>query len=274
MFYWIYNIPTWNMVLMFCAFFVGVTWVGTLFIRPVLRAFLRRQPGLNDLVGYLLGAHGVYFGILLGLLALSAYQNYSDVENLVVDEATKLGALYRDVTAYPGPFRDELTADLRDYTRFVIDEAWPLQKKGVIPQRGTEMVGEFHQNLSRFEPQTMGQQVVHAEAYRQFNNFVDSRRQRLHSVTTGIPAILWWVVFIGAGVQILLIWMLDVKLVPHLLLSGVIAFYLATLIALIAAMDNPFRGEVSISPEAYELVYKTVMTTAVAPIPAPQPKAP
>ena len=77
--------------------------VGTIFIRPFLRAFLRRQPGLNDVVGYLLGAHGVYFGILLGLLALASYQNFSDVEKLVVDEATKLAALYRDAAAYPPP---------------------------------------------------------------------------------------------------------------------------------------------------------------------------
>ena len=101
MFYWIYDLQTWTMVLLVCAFFVGVTWVGTIFIRPFLRAFLRRQPGLNDIVGYLLGAHGVYFGILLGLLALASYQNFSDVEKITVDEATKLAALYRDTVCVP-----------------------------------------------------------------------------------------------------------------------------------------------------------------------------
>ena len=72
MFYWIYDMPTWTMVLMVCVIFVGATWFGVIFIRPILRVFVGRQPGLNDLVGYLLGAHGVYFGILLGLLALAA----------------------------------------------------------------------------------------------------------------------------------------------------------------------------------------------------------
>ena len=137
MFYWIYDLQTWTMVFLVCAFFVGVTWLGTIFIRPFLRAFLRRQPGLNDIVGYLLGAHGVYFGILLGLLALASYQNFSDVEKLTVDEATKLAALYRDIAAYPPPLGEELTGQLRKYTRFVIDEAWPLQKKGIVPTKGT-----------------------------------------------------------------------------------------------------------------------------------------
>jgi hypothetical protein len=220
---------------------------------------LRRQPGLNDIVGYLLGAHGVYFGILLGLLALSAYENFTETEGLVVDEATKLAALYRDVKAYPQPTGDDLANRLKIYTRYVIDKAWPLQKKGLIPLEGTDMMSEFQTKLASFEPKTPGQQVLHAEAYHQFNQFSEARRQRIHAITTGIPAILWWVVLLGAAVNVILLWMLDIKLLPHMILSGVISFYLATLIALIAAMDNPFRGEVSVSADAYELVYETVM---------------
>ena len=274
MFYWIYDMQTWTMVFMVCAFFVGVTWFGTIFIRPFLRAFVRKQPGLNDILGYLLGAHGVYFGILLGLLALASYQNFSDVEKLVVDEATKLAALYRDTAAYPQPYGDELTGHLRQYTRWVIDGAWPLQKKGIVPTQGTAIIDLFQDSLVKFEPQTKGQEILHAETYRQYNALVEARRQRLHAVDTGIPGILWWVVFIGAGVNVLLIWMLEMKLVPHMVLSGVISFYLATLIALIAAMDNPFRGEVCVSPDPYENVYETVMKPESTHAPAPQPKAP
>jgi hypothetical protein len=259
MFYWIYDMPTWTLVFMFCAVFVAVTWLGTIFVRPFLRAFLRKQPDLNDIVGYLLGAHGVYFGILLGLLALASYQNFSDVEKITVDEATKLASLYRDTSAYPAPFGQELTDRLRNFTRSVIDEAWPLQKRGIVPTKGSFMIDEIQNTLIKFEPQTKGQEILHAETYRQFNNFVEARRVRLHAVATGIPALLWWVVFIGAGVNILLIWMLDMRLGPHMILSAVISFYLATLIALIAAMDNPFRGEVCVPPEAYEFVYDTVM---------------
>jgi hypothetical protein len=259
MFYWIYDLQTWTLVFMVCASFVGVTWAGTVFFRPFLRAFVRRQPALNDIVGYLLGAHGVYFGILLGLLALASYQNFADVEKMTVDEATKLAALYRDTAAYPEPHRGQLTELLRQYARYVVDEAWPQQKQGIVPTGGTDLIDRFQELLVRFEPRTKGQEILHAETYRQFNSFAEARRQRLYAVTTGIPALLWWVVFIGAGVNIVLIWMLEMKLVPLLILSGVISFYLATLIALIAAMDNPFRGDVCVSSNPYESVYQNVM---------------
>jgi hypothetical protein len=40
-----------------------------------------------------------------------------------------------------------------------------------------------------------------------------------------------------------------------LALGGVLAFFLGTVIFLIASMDNPFRGEVSIQPEAFSTLY-------------------
>jgi hypothetical protein len=49
------------------------------------------------------------------------------------------------------------------------------------------------------------------------------------------------------------------KLIPQLFLGGITSFFLATLIALVAAMDNPFRGEVSIGPDAFQLIYDQLM---------------
>jgi hypothetical protein len=259
MFYWIYDIPTWPMVAMFCVFFVGVTWLGILLVRPILRAVLGRSSGLNDSVGYLLGAHGVYLGVLLGLLAVAAYQNFSSVESVINNEATKLAGLYRDVETYPEPYKTKLTGILRVYTQFVINEAWPLQKKGLIPTKGTKIVNQFEKELLKFEPQTVTQQIMHTETIHQLNAFTEARGARLQAVTTGIPAILWTVVIIGAGVAIFLMWILDMKLISHFVLSGVVSFYLATLVALVAAMDNPFLGEVSVSADPYQMVLDTVM---------------
>jgi hypothetical protein len=45
----------------------------------------------------------------------------------------------------------------------------------------------------------------------------------------------------------------------HLLLGGLISFFTATMICVIALLDNPYRGEVGISPEAFELIYDQLM---------------
>ena len=259
MFIWIYDMPTWTMVMMVTGTLVGVTWVGIIFVRPILNAFVRSEPSKNNIVSCLLGSHGTFFGILLGLLALSAYQNLSETDKTVTVEASRMAAMYRDISAYPEPTRSRLQRHLREYTRFVIDEAWPLQRKGIIPTGGTKIVTQFQNELVTFEPQTKGQEVLHAETMRMFNSFIEARRLRLFSVESGIPALMWYVVWIGVAINMVLIWLLDVRILPHLVLGAISTLFLATLIALIAAMDHPFIGEVSISPKAYEVVYQDLM---------------
>ena len=162
MFYWIYDIPTWQLGALFAVLFVGVTWLGILFISPIIKLWFRSQEGLNDLVGYALGAFGVFYGLLLGLLAVATYQNAASVDDTVAREAAALAALYRDVSSYPEPIRADLQKRLQDYTRFVIEKAWPAQRRGEVPQGSVQMMDEFQRALTQFEPTTKGQEILHA----------------------------------------------------------------------------------------------------------------
>jgi len=254
MFYWIYDIPTQSFAALSAGVFVGISVLGCFLLRPFLRLFVPRRSAANDVVGYVLSCFCVFYGILLGLLAVAVYQNYSQVEANVTREASSMAALYYDVSAYSEPQREQLLKSLRDYCQYVIEEAWPLQRKGIVPKEGVAKVRDFQTRLMQFQPKSKSDEIIHAETLRQFNNFVEHRRMRLHSVTTGIPSVMWYVVLVGAIINIAMVWLFDVKLITHLFLGGLLAFYLGTMIFLIAAMDNPFRGEVSISPEAFELV--------------------
>lgn len=253
---WLYDMPTMGLASLFAAVFVGFTWLGVLFIRPFVRLLLRRQAGLNDLVGVILSGHCAFFGLLLGLLAVAAFQNLADVEKTVNREAGFLRAIYRSVTDYPEPARSQTLPLIREYTRYVIQEAWPQQRRGIVSSDGVARMNAVQAKLFGFEPATKAQEMVHAQTLAQFAEMAQVRRARVQSVDTGVPSMMWYVVIVGALVTILLVWMLDMKLIPHLLLSGVLVFFLSTVICLIFVMDKPFRGEISIGPNAYEAVYK------------------
>ncbi|MFM7161764.1 MAG: hypothetical protein ACKO3P_15525 [Planctomycetaceae bacterium] len=255
MFYWVYDLPTWQFGLLTTVSFVLLYWVGVIFIRPFLRLFVRSNAGLNDVVGYILSCFCVFYGLLLGLIAVTAYQNSAETEATVTREAAALSALYEDVGGYPAPHAQNLRWLLRDYTRHTIKYAWPLQRRGITPVEGGIRVSAFEEALHKFEPQTMSQQVLHAEAMRMFNNFLEHRRMRLLAVTTGIPPVMWFVVAIGAFINLAMVWLFDMKFTAHLFLGGLLAAYLGAMIFLIAAMDNPFRGEVSIPPTAFESLF-------------------
>ena len=132
---WVYNVPAALAVGVIALIFVAICWVGIVALRPLVKSLVHRETGLNETVGDFLQYFGVIYGLLLGLLAVATYQNLAEVDKTVKFEAAALGALYRDVSAYPEPIRSELQDEIRAYTRFVIDEAWPLQRKGIVPRR-------------------------------------------------------------------------------------------------------------------------------------------
>jgi len=251
-FYWIYDVPTPQLAVFIAGIFVVCFWIGSFLIRPILRTVVRSRSGTNDIVGYILSCFGVFYGLLLGLIAVAAYQNLNKAEENASREAVALTALYQDLSAYADPLRQTLRKDLRDYCAYVVDTAWPLQRKGVIPEDGRKKILAFRSTLLSFNPQSMGHVIFHTETLREFDNYYEARRMRLHDVRSGIPAVMWYVVIVGAVINLAIIWMFDMRIITQLILGGMLAFFMGTMIFLIAAMDNPHRGEVSVSSDAFE----------------------
>jgi hypothetical protein len=79
----------------------------------------------------------------LGLVAVGTWDTYSEVENRVDHEAIAVGALYRDISAYPDPVRSALQNDLSTYTRQVIDVGWPMQQRGIVPNNASGALSDF-----------------------------------------------------------------------------------------------------------------------------------
>jgi hypothetical protein len=264
MFYWIYDYASWKVGALFALVFVAATWAATLVLRRFLHPWFHRDRRANEMVGFVLSSYSVFYGILVGLIAVAAYQNFGSVSDLVTREASSLSALYRDLSGYPQPIRGRLQDDLREYTRYEIERDWPQQQRGFVPAEGTHRLRQFTDDLLSFEPAKPRDQTIHAETLRQVNNYMDDRRSRLNSVVVGIPAVLWWVVGIGALIAILLVAMLEMEIHVHLILGAALSMFLGLVIFLIAAMDHPFRGEVSVTPAPLRQVYETLMVPSEA----------
>jgi hypothetical protein len=257
--FWIYDYPTWEMALLFTLGTAAFAIAGVLLFRRVFGAWLHRDDKVNEMVGFAMSSFSMLYGLLLGLLAVAAYQGFSDTSGLTDRESTVLATLYGATGALPAPLARELQGDLRRYTRNVIDVSWPEQRRGVVPTEAGDLLEIYLHKLHDFEPQTMREQNVQSEAFTLANELVQIRRSRLLSVDGGIPEILWWVVLAGAAINILLVWMLDMQRHSHIILSAMVGGFLGLVIFLVAAMDYPFRGAVSVGPDSFEFVYDTVM---------------
>ena len=94
-------------IILFGAGFVAVFWLGLLLLRPFVRRLLPQERGLNATLTMYLQYFGIIYGLLLGLLAVGAYQNHAETRRSVVAEAAALAALYRDISGYAIPRRSQ-----------------------------------------------------------------------------------------------------------------------------------------------------------------------
>src|SRR5215471_2925166 len=259
MMYWIYDYPSWFIGLLFCGTFVAFTWMGIFLTRVTVHSWLHREKGANEMVGLALSSYFVLFGLLLGLVAVATYQNFATVGDIVDNEASSLAALYREISSLPQPSRGQLQQRLREYTRYTIEEGWAQQRKGIVPKGETVRSGLLIRSVLDFEPSNHREEIIYEDALRQSVHRNELSRARLSNVTTGLPTVLWWVVAVGAAINIVLIWMQDMEVHVHMILGAALASILGLVIFLIAELDNPFRGQVSIGPAAIARVYEDVM---------------
>lgn len=258
--FWIYDLPNW----LFATLAIGLTVAIGLGGFYATRGWARRvhlvQHSHNEIVASYLSGVSLFYGITLGLLAVGTWQGFTEVDSRVDQEASTVAVLYRLVSNLPEPPRSELQQILRDYTRQVIDITWPQQRRGIIPLGTDRMLNDFETRLARFEPVTESQKTLNAEAYRLFDRLVELRRMRLKSVVAGLPTLLWLVVLIGAVLTVGLTWFFDLKSRRmHFWMTVMFCSFLGLLIYQLAALDNPFRGTISVSSRSFELVYDELM---------------
>jgi len=165
-----------------------------------------------------------------------------------------------DVSGYPEPIRLQMQGELRDYVHYVIHEAWPLQQHGQIPGGGVELMDRFQSTMVSFEPVTEGQKLLHGEALHAYNNMIQARRLRLDAVGTALPGVMWAVIIVGAVIGLSATFFFKVEDARlHGILVTLLAAFMGLVIFMILALDEPFRGDLGISSQPYQLIYDHLM---------------
>jgi Protein of unknown function (DUF4239) len=262
--YWLYDIPTWALFILIIGLVCTIAVAGCLILRQKFDRWLSLTEETNELVGHFLSFTGVFYGIILGLVAVGAWETYNDAGARVDTEAARLAALYRDVTQLPEPYRGDLQLQVRMYTSAVIDKEWAHQRVGEPPAEGDRPMSSIGAKLFAVPITTKNVEVTVTEAARQFNSLVEARRARIQSVGAAIPGSLWYVLVVGTMIIIVMTWMLNIAnkrldVAINLLMGSL----MGTVLAFIIAMDNPYRGELSVSSAPYQLIYDRLMEGAL-----------
>jgi hypothetical protein len=266
---WAYDLPPLPLAILMVVGLELLSMLGLFSVRRFVLPRLRFSDGVHDAISGTVQAIGVFYGITVGLIAVAVWNMHTTAKDVVSREAAAIGTLYRDLGGYPEPARTQLRQEVHNYTRAIIEDVWPEQRRGRISDTGTRIMNQFQEILFAFEPATTGQTALHAETLEAYNRLIEYRRLRIDSVGGGLSRVMWGVIWIGAVISIgvgYLYRIEDPKL--HVILVGLMTGFLAVLLFMIVINDRPFIGRHSISANSYKVILERLIELPPAPAPS------
>jgi hypothetical protein len=254
---WIYGHPIWMVGSIIIGSAVLLSCGGLVIFHALVPLEVRRAH--NDIVGFTIAIVGVVYAVLLAFIAVATWETFAKADGIVGDEANRLGNLFFDTAGLPDNAAGEFRQRLKDYVQTVINDEWPAEQSGRISrgsyEKGWDILSEFNVLVATYRPGTAGESVVQAQLMQTLNELFSARRTRLLAAKAQVPEVVWWIIFLGGTVTVgytYLFGMHSFKM--HLVITATMAASLALVIVLIVALDRPFRGEVSVSSEAFVAV--------------------
>lgn len=261
--FWLYDIPTWSMFFLAIGLTCAISLFGCLVFRGKFHRWLGLDSRTNEIVAHFLSFTGVFYGIVLGLVAVGAWETFNGAGDRAEKEASAIAAFYRVVTQLPDPHRTELQGITRSYVVQVIEQDWPAQQRGEVPKAGDPIISELAGRLYAVPVTSPNVELALNNATGEFSGIVEARRDRIAQAKAALPSSLWWVIIAGTMINIGMTWMLNIEnrrldIVVNLMM----AVLMGSVLAFVIAMDHPFRGEVSVTPDVYNIVLDRVIGPA------------
>jgi hypothetical protein len=248
---WLLNtFPAWALALL------GVLCSGSLAVAGLL-LFRKRFPklagasGLNEAAGITIGVLAAIYGITLGFVIVTLYENFESAQSAVQDSASQLVQLYRDTSGLP--IAKAIRGEMTTYVANVRFREFPLMREG----KSFDQVGDLHithmyEILQDYQPRTPAQVAFYGDAIGRLDDVVAARMHRLFASGQELPLPFDILLFVGAALLVGSLYLLNVdSRRVHLTLVLGVTLILSLSLTLAIELDNPFAGSVSVSSQPY-----------------------
>ena len=235
--------------------------VGTVFATGIVVAVARRvmrghvSEGHNDVLVPIFLTTGTIYAVFLAFLTVAVWESYDAAHANAAEEASSLATLYRVSEGMDQGTASHLRVLIKEYTEAVINEEWAIQAAtgGASPKARQAGLDMF--KLFRELPASVRQSdaSINGAALALLTRIQDDRNKRTLEAGESLAAIMW-VVSIGSGALVVLMTCLLYmdRLWPHVLMSGLMAGMICTLLCVTFVLSRPFNGPLALQPDAFE----------------------
>jgi hypothetical protein len=198
-------------------------------------------------------AIGVMFALILAFVAVATWQNYDKVDDGVHKEANSLHNVYRNLSAYPEPFRSEITALLRQYVQYVITDEWPKQSLGLQDETAHTLITRINAAILSFYPHGNREMALHQETLRNVCEYRGLRHDRMTGGRPNLTPSMWITLVGGTILYLIFLCFFDISCFKHhAFMIGMFGAFVALVYCLLIVYNFPFTAPGAISSEPFQ----------------------
>jgi hypothetical protein len=250
----LYSHPTWEVGLIIIGLWTGLSLAGLYLFHRCVPVEKRLKD--NETVGLTYAIVAVVYAVLIAFIVVDVFEAESKADEIATAEANYLNNVILDSSGLSPAVAAEVKADVGRYIDLVVKSEWPSQQAGKLSDQiyapGWAILGRISVTLAAFEPATSGQNVNKGELLSTVNQIMKARRNRIIAARDHLPDVVWQILIASGVIAVGYTYLFGAhSFAIHLASTGMIAATISLIFVLIIALDYPFRGEVSVSDEAY-----------------------
>ncbi|HIA55201.1 MAG TPA: DUF4239 domain-containing protein [Candidatus Melainabacteria bacterium] len=193
------------------------------------------------------------FAVLLGFMVADAMQRFGDARTTVQQEASALGNVYRLAEGLNDAQKDKLRSLCKQYAKTVIEDEWPKLADKQDSQAAWKVYRELWAECSQYEPNSSRQSNAQSALLDAMKAVGENRRMRVEALHSGLPFELWAVLFVGGAATIFFTYFFRAENIKiQALMVGMVSLVICLNLFLLMTYDDPFYGDVMVTPSAFE----------------------
>ena len=235
-------------------FLIGVALMISMVTVMVLNRIwpIPKRKLINDVTGWQLGILGTTYGVTLGFMLYTVWNDFRMAEINTNLEAASLVTVSRIGAGLPSQQREAFHALGLKYAEVAIHDEWPAMQVQQDSHASQIVLGEMWKLLAEVKAEDGGSNSVdHLTS--SLGDLSERRSLREEELRTRLPRILWLLLVAGAAATVGSSCLLgnDNEWLHYCQVLA-LTFVVAVTLAAIADLARPFEGAVSVSPIAFE----------------------
>ena len=252
--YWIAaRVPAWITGVVLIIVFPLATVAIQAILRRVVPALKKTEH--NEVAGFLVAVIGVVYAVIAGFTIFALWENFTEAQNATKVEALRATPLEQGARVFGPATEARLRREVIAYNQSVIDH-WDTIKQGNASPQVRANIDAMFTTIENLRPTTDAQRAFVHEAEARLLDLSNERRNRIITTHEGeLPPLMWIAILIASAITIMfaLLFGLESARLHYVMVAGLAAI-IGTNLFLVAELNYPYLGDVSVQPTSYHTV--------------------